>query len=109
MLILNKACLRYEPDDPEFIRVTHRVYEYINEQQDFGILHSTRFYGPLLFYLAWFKKVENIIAHHLNNSLIDECAEIISLHSIVNEVGTKQVFNSPIEFIQVIFWIHGSD
>jgi hypothetical protein len=30
-MVLNKACLKFEPNDPEFIRVTHRVYEYINE------------------------------------------------------------------------------
>ena len=98
---MNKACLRYEPDDPEFIRVTHRVYEYVNEQQDFEILHSTRFYGPMLFYLAWFKKIDKIVAYLLNNSQIEECAEIIYLYNIVNEVNTKQVFNKPIDFIQV--------
>jgi small subunit ribosomal protein S22 len=106
--------LRFEPDDSEFIRITHRTYEYVNEQKDFEILHSTRFFGPLMFYLVWYKKLDNIIAYMLGQNNLTDCTNIIKLYSIVNEDETNvknlkqkfQLFNEnnldDIELIQVI-------
>lgn len=99
LIVLNKACLRYEPNDPEFIRITHRVYEYINEQKDYEILTSTRFFGPMLFYLAWFKKINNFVAFLLNSSRVDDCAEAIVLYRIVNDTKPSRVFSSNLEFV----------
>lgn len=101
LVVLDKACVRYEPNDPEFIRITHRVYEHINEHKKFDVLSSTRFYGPMLFYLVWFKKCDNIVAHLLNNARLDDCVEVINLYNIVNEVQLKQVFSSNLDLIKV--------
>lgn len=104
LIVLNKACVRYEPNDPEFNRITHRVYEYINEKSEFGILHSTRFFGPMLFYLVWFKKVERIFAFLLENGQVEECSDIINLYNIVHEIKRQEVNMQSLEAIKVIIF-----
>ena len=89
MLLLNKACLTFEPNDPEFIRVTHRIYEYINSAKEYEILSSTRFFGPMVFYLTWYKKLDNIMSYYLRNSKLDDCMDVIRLHSILHEDATR--------------------
>ena len=100
-MLLNKACVRFEPSDPEFNRITQRVYEYVNETGDYEELYSTRFYGPMLFYLAWFRKVDRIVAWMLEKSRIDECAEIVCLYRIVHDVRTETVHKSKLDLIRV--------
>ena len=94
--------MRYEPNDAEFNRITHRVYEYINEMKDYEILYSTRFFGPMLFYFAWYKKIERIIAYMLDNSQVSECSEVISLYYIIHEIKRETVHASKFELIKVI-------
>lgn len=76
--------MRFEPDDPEFIRITHRCYEFINEAGDHDVLHSTRFFGPLVFYLAWYKKYDNLVAYMLSKSRLEDCVDAIKLYSLVH-------------------------
>ncbi len=89
MTILKKACLKYEPNDPEFIRVTHRVYEYINEHKEFDVLYSTRFYGPMVFYLVWYKKLNNLLSYYLDEAKINECVDVVRLYALVHEDAKK--------------------
>ena len=101
LVVLKKACLRYEPNDPEYLRISHRVFEYINEQRDYDILDSTRFYGPMIFYLAWFNKMDHIIAFLLDETRIEDCTEVINLYQIINEKKNSEIYIKPIDFIQV--------
>lgn len=101
LMVLNKACLKFEPNDPEFIRVTHRVYEYINEVSDFDVLYSTRFFGPMVFYLCWFKKLDNFIAHLIETSNIDDCVRVITLYSLINEQKINENSTNPLDLIKV--------
>ena len=91
LLLLKTACNVFEPNDPDFIGVTHRVYEYVNEAQDFEILRSTRFFGPLVFYLVWYKKLDNLIAHAIKTkaSLDDECIDYVRLYLTVHGSDAK--------------------
>lgn len=104
MLILNKACVKYEPDDPEYIRVTHRVYDYVNEKKDYDELYSTRFYGPLMFYLVWYKKLNNIVEHLLDNSKIGDCVDLIRLYLIVHgeKAASRASINSKMDSLEII-------
>ena len=60
------------------------MYEVVNEQKDFHVLHSTRFFGTLVFYLVWFKKVDNLLAYLLQNKNLNDCCLVIRVYSIVN-------------------------
>ena len=107
MIVLNTACLKIEPNDPDFIRISHRTYEYINDQKDFDFLWSTRFFGPMVFYLVWYQKLDSIIAHMLNNSNLAGCIDLIKLYFIIyeSENKTRSLVNAnstELELIEVI-------
>lgn len=84
LFLLDKACAQFEPDDPEFIRVTHRIYEVINTTEDYEYLKSTRFFGPMVFYLTWYKKLNNLIAYNLKNMNLQDCVHLIYLYYILH-------------------------
>lgn len=59
--VLDLACAQFEPDDPEYQRITGHVYEAVEARRCYKVLHSTRHYGPLCFYLTWNRKIDNIL------------------------------------------------
>lgn len=83
LLVLNKACNNYEPNDPEFLRVTYRIYSHINETREYDVLHSTRFYGPMVFYLVYNKNLANLFTYYLEAKNINALLHIIKVHKIV--------------------------
>lgn len=106
LLLLNKACLIFEPNDPEYIRVSHRVYDYINETREYDALYSTRFYGPMIFYLCWYKKLDNLIAYYIENSSLTDCVRVINLYLLLNDIDIQTINNingkSELDIIKVI-------
>lgn len=104
MILLNKACVQFEPNDPDFIRVTHRIYDYVNEVKDYNILYSTRFFGTMVFYLAWYKKLDNLVAYFLKEGNTSDCVQVIKLYLILHPNETKTTSDLPdLELIQVNF------
>jgi len=89
MILLKKACNIFEPNDPNFLRVTHRIYQHVSEAKDFDILHSTRFFGPMVFYLAWNNQLDHLLAHMLNNANVPDALSIIRLFFILKESIAK--------------------
>jgi small subunit ribosomal protein S22 len=84
MLLLKTACNIFEPNDPEFIRITHRIYEVVNQAKDFEILHSTRFFGTMVFYLTWYKKLDNLLGFLINGNNLRDAVDCIRLYLIVH-------------------------
>ncbi|XP_057330569.1 28S ribosomal protein S22, mitochondrial [Microplitis mediator] len=82
--VLDRACLQYDPDDPEFHRVTSAVYEAVNEKSQFKKLRSTRHYGPMVFYLTWNKNIDNLLLENITNGLIEDAALLVKLYNTVN-------------------------
>jgi small subunit ribosomal protein S22 len=89
--VLKKACNIYEPNDPEFTRITHRVYEVVNEAKDYDYLYSTRFFGTMVFYLTWYKKLDNLIGAMIHNANLDDCVDCIRLFLILHADTAKSV------------------
>ncbi|VDN24155.1 unnamed protein product [Gongylonema pulchrum] len=54
--VLDWACHYYLPDDPVFIELCHMIYDQTVEANKFANLHSTRHFGPFVFYLVLNKK-----------------------------------------------------
>jgi small subunit ribosomal protein S22 len=63
--VLDRACLQFEPDEPEYQSVAAYVYEALDKKQHYDSLLSTRHYGPMLFFLVWHKCLNNFLEHHL--------------------------------------------
>uniref|UniRef100_A0A0B6ZYH0 28S ribosomal protein S22, mitochondrial n=1 Tax=Arion vulgaris TaxID=1028688 RepID=A0A0B6ZYH0_9EUPU len=84
LYILDRACCQFEPDDVDYIRVTHRVYSAVNTAQAFHILRSTRHFGPLAFYLAWNQSIDYLLLDIMNRDLISDAKDLISLYCIIH-------------------------
>ena len=101
--------MRFEPDDPDFLRITHRVYEYINQARDYDVLYSSRFFGPMVFYLAWHKKLDHLVAHLLNNrDHLQDSVKVARLHYILHDIEHKipvQDEQNDYAFLKVRFLI----
>lgn len=78
--ILNCACVQFEPNDPEYHRITEEVYSQVNLLKHFDRLRSTRHYGPFAFYLAWNKNIDTLIMENIQTSRIDDAALLVRLY-----------------------------
>ncbi|VDP75530.1 unnamed protein product [Echinostoma caproni] len=66
LYILDRACAQFEPDDPQYIRVCHAVYDAVNqlawtpihtdldELNPLRSLRHTRHFGPMVLYMILF-------------------------------------------------------
>jgi len=83
-MILDKNCLQFEPDHPVYIQTAQAVYEHVNENKHFDVLHSTRHYGPMLFHLAWTKRLDECIIHLIRRDEISDAANLVALYLIIH-------------------------
>lgn len=77
--ILDRACIQFEPYDVDFHRVTSITYQHINDNNNFDSLRSTRHFGPMAFFLAWHKMIDNLLLDMLKRDLARNGAELICL------------------------------
>ena len=56
----------------------------VNNKEEFEELKSTRFYGPLVYYLTWHKDLDNIISHYLTEGNSDDLAIIGTLFYLIH-------------------------
>ncbi|XP_017762474.1 PREDICTED: 28S ribosomal protein S22, mitochondrial isoform X2 [Eufriesea mexicana] len=78
--ILDRTCTQFEPDDPEYHRITKEVYEWVNKLKKFDILRSTRHFGPFVFNLAWKNDICPLLMELITNKNIKEAAALIRLY-----------------------------
>lgn len=92
--VLDRACLQFEPDDPLYQKVTSLTYQHLNDTNNFEILRSTRHFGPLCFFLAWFKNIDNLIINLLETCHVNEINLLLNLHDTLHPteaLGVKDV------------------
>lgn len=77
--ILDRLCLQYEPDDPEFIRMTRQIYNHILVNEEFDTLRGTRHFGSLAFYLALCRREELLMLDMLQRYLVLDACDYLSL------------------------------
>ncbi|BFZ23513.1 hypothetical protein BsWGS_26552 [Bradybaena similaris] len=82
--ILDRACCQFEPDDPDYVNVSRRVYSAVNDAKAFEDLRSTRHFGCLAFYLAWSRMADQLLLDMLNRDLLSDAQDLVSLHCIIH-------------------------
>ncbi|CAG5120408.1 unnamed protein product [Candidula unifasciata] len=82
--ILDRACCQFEPDDPDYVNVTRRVYSAVNDAKAFEDLRSTRHFGCLAFYLVWNRMSDLLLLDMLNRDLISDAKDLVILHCIIH-------------------------
>jgi len=82
--LLDSACAQFEPDDPDYIRVVHNVYDDIDKKGTYDELHSTRFFGGLVFYLVCVARLDGLILDRLKRGKLSEAADVVRLLNILH-------------------------
>ncbi|PIO65701.1 hypothetical protein TELCIR_12611 [Teladorsagia circumcincta] len=82
--VLDWACWFYEPDDPAYIRLVLRIFDRLVEAGDFDVLHSTRHFGTLVFYLALNGNIPPLLNYFGARGRIQDCAKLVRLQKILH-------------------------
>lgn len=82
--LLNHACAQLEPDDPDYIRVTHAIYEDVDLKGTYEELHSTRMFGGLAFYLGGVARLDGLILDRLLRGRIADAADLVRLLNVLH-------------------------
>ncbi|CAF3873524.1 unnamed protein product [Rotaria sordida] len=102
--ILDRACTQFEPDDRDYIRVTHRIYEHIDQTNSYDVLRSTRHFGPMAFYFVWFKKIDRFMNDMIRRDLMNDTVSLLQLYAIVHPNSKVAEYNfndtNPHDLIQ---------
>lgn len=84
--ILDRICLQFEPYEQDFHEFTSRVYTAINDTKDFDGLRSTRHFGPLAFFLAWHKIIDDLLIDMIKRDYLSNGVELITLMYDLNGI-----------------------
>lgn len=84
--ILDRLVVQYEPYEDEYHRLSSKVYQHLNETKDFDKLRSTRHFGPMAFFYAWHKCIDDLLYDMIQRDYLRNAAELIALYYKVNSV-----------------------
>merc|ERR1712135_50527 len=99
--VLEQVLIEFEPDSPEYISLFHQVYDDVNERSLFSDLHSTRYFGGLVFFLVKHRTPDNLLIHLLQNSQIEGAVDLVRLfHILHNEGENLQNSNDSVAILE---------
>jgi small subunit ribosomal protein S22 len=93
--ILDRMCLQFEPYETEFHTISSKVYQHVNEHKRFDDLRSTRHFGPMAFFFAWHKMIDDLLIEMIKRDYLKNGVELIRL--------MKQLNNLPIDSEESVF------
>lgn len=98
--ILDRACAQFEPDDPEYIRVTRKTYNHIDENGSYSSLRSTRHFGPMALHLVLSKRIDSLLFNFITTKEIGAAVDLVRLfHSV--ESGSLPTETDEFKLIEV--------
>lgn len=109
IFVLDRACVQFQPDDPEFHRVTTTTYDHMNEHKAFDVLRSNRYFGSLCFHLVINENMDEMMRFFMENERIQEAALLVQLYYNVhteNRDNFKRQDEDPMKQIRVSLPFH---
>ncbi|EFN89057.1 28S ribosomal protein S22, mitochondrial [Harpegnathos saltator] len=104
--ILDRACVQFDPDNPDYQRVTREVYERINLEKHFDVLRSTRHFGPMVFHLVWTSNIDNLLCEMIENSRIKDAILLIRLYHKIHPTSDSAVERCSADSDDTEFILH---
>lgn len=86
LYILDRACLQFEPDDPDYVAIISKVYDHIDVKKDYHLLRSTRHFGPLSLYLAYNKKANGLLVEMITKGLKEDAVKLVKIFNECHDV-----------------------
>uniref|UniRef100_A0A1B0FP52 Mitochondrial 28S ribosomal protein S22 n=1 Tax=Glossina morsitans morsitans TaxID=37546 RepID=A0A1B0FP52_GLOMM len=84
--ILDRLLVQFDPDEPDFHRISSKVYQHINETKEFDQLRSTRHFGPMAFFYVWHKCIDDLLYDMIKRDYLRNGAELIILYYKVHSI-----------------------
>ncbi|KAM3718866.1 28S ribosomal protein S22 [Dirofilaria immitis] len=77
--VLDWACHYYLPNDPAFIKLSQTIFDRTVDENKFANLHSTRHFGPFVFYLVLNNKFLPLLNHYAVEKRTEDAANLLRL------------------------------
>ncbi|KAH8268583.1 hypothetical protein KR026_009666 [Drosophila bipectinata] len=84
--VLDRLLVQYEPHEPEFHNISARVFEHLNESKQFDLLRSTRHFGPMAFFYAWHRCIDDLLYDMIRRDYLSNAVELIALSYKIHKV-----------------------
>lgn len=84
--VLNRCIIQFEPYEKDYHRITSRTYQHIYDHNAFDSIRSTRHFGPMAFFLAWHKLIDNLIIDCVRRDYLRNAVEAICLMFNLNNI-----------------------
>lgn len=100
--ILESATTQFEPDDPEYLRVTQRTFEAILQTKSFDALRSTRHFGTMTFYYCIHNKIDELLVDMVQRELLTDGALLVQLYFTIHPSKALTKMDKDSDYLQVI-------
>ncbi|XP_055838236.1 28S ribosomal protein S22, mitochondrial [Episyrphus balteatus] len=97
--VLDRLCIQYEPFEKEFHSVSAKVYSHINEHKKFDDLRSTRHFGPMAFFLAWHKQIDDLLYDVIKRDYLRNGVELITILYQIHKIPFDESVIKKLESI----------
>ncbi|XP_062552675.1 small ribosomal subunit protein mS22 [Armigeres subalbatus] len=83
--VLDRACVQFEPYEKQYHDLTATVYLHVTENKAFDLLRSTRHFGPMSFFLAWHRLVDDLLLDMIKRDFLRNGVELITLYASLHD------------------------
>ncbi|XP_062126504.1 small ribosomal subunit protein mS22 [Drosophila sulfurigaster albostrigata] len=84
--ILDRLTVQYEPYEAEFHNISAKVFEHLNESKQFDQLRSTRHFGPMAFFYAWHRCIDDLLYDMIRRDYLLNAVQLIALSYKIHKV-----------------------
>ncbi|KAF0030678.1 hypothetical protein F2P81_017409 [Scophthalmus maximus] len=82
--VLNLCLVQFEPDSAEYIKIHTATYEDVDKHGKYELLHSTRHFGGLAWYLVNARRGDGLMVDMLKRELFQDAVSLVSLFHMVH-------------------------
>lgn len=107
--VLDLLTVQYEPYEKQYHEISGHVYQHIDEHRRFNSLRSTRHFGPMAFFLAWHRMIDNLLLDMIAQDLLVNGVDLTVLASTIHNwtIDTDKLdkirhFSTPTDVQQVL-------
>ncbi|XP_033642157.1 28S ribosomal protein S22, mitochondrial-like [Asterias rubens] len=102
--LLDAACVQFEPDAKDFIRIHQKTYDDIDAKEKHNLLRSTRHFGGLAFYLSRKQQIDGLLVDMIKRHLISDAVDVVHLTHLMapDSPSAVEVKNNKLEGIDAL-------
>ncbi|XP_035384549.1 28S ribosomal protein S22, mitochondrial isoform X2 [Electrophorus electricus] len=82
--VLNHCLVQFEPDSADFKKVHTLAFEHLEQEAKYEVLRSTRFFGPLVWYLVTRRRVDGLLTDMLQRDRLQDALSLVRLFNLVH-------------------------